>query len=62
LEEVRGLVDTLKELGEERRRILLNLKQAYERRDLEGVLRHVAEIVGLGEQSPETGKSFEKRN
>jgi hypothetical protein len=61
LEDVRGLVDTLKELGEERRRILVNLKHAYEQRDLENVLKHVAEIVGLSDRA-DAGKSFEKSN
>ena len=44
-----GLVDALFEVGKQRQQILQNLRSAYEKKDLEAVLVHVAELVGLEE-------------
>jgi len=42
-------VDALFEVGKQRQQILQNLRSAYEKKDLEAVLVHVAELVGLEE-------------
>jgi hypothetical protein len=48
-----GLIDALVEIGRERQRILTNLRTAYEAHDLDGVLKHVGEIVGVEEKIEE---------
>jgi hypothetical protein len=51
-----GLLDALFEVGRERQRILANLRSAYERKDFEGVLIYVEQIVGLEKKLEESGE------
>ena len=45
-----GLVDALLEIGKERQQILADLRTAYQKKDLESVLKNVSKIVGLDEE------------
>lgn len=48
-----GLVDALFEVGRQRQQILSNLRSAFEEKNLERVLTHVAELLGLDDKVKE---------
>jgi hypothetical protein len=47
-------VDALFEVGKQRQEILTNLRKAFEKKDLGGVLTYVEQLVGLDDQLERT--------